>query len=292
MDLVVYLNENFIKAGDARISVYDHGFLYGDSVFETMRAYNKHVFKFEEHIQRLHNSLENIYMSLPIPPSTILKAIKLLLQYNQLSDAYIRVCISRGEGPLGLDISFCTNPSVLIIAESLHTYPANWYLNGISIAIVSYRKIPDVCLPSSIKSSNYMVNVLAKKEAQDMGAQEAIMLNIEGYVAEGTVTNIFFVKDKKLFTPALSSGILNGITRRVVIDLAEKRNIEVVETHISPDQIFSADECFLTNTSMEVMPVSACDNSKIADGKPGKITRILMKDYKHFVENEIYNEKG
>lgn len=291
MDLIVYLNDSFVKANEAKVSVYDHGFLYGDGVFETLRVYKKHVFKFEEHIQRLYNSLKQIYMDLPTPASTMLKAIKLLLQYNQLQDAYARITISRGEGPIGLDISLCPSSTLLIVTEPLHDYPANWHLQGISTVIVSHRKLPDICISSSIKSCNYLVNILAKKESQDKGAQEGIMLNMEGYIAEGTVSNIFIVKAKKLLTPALSSGILDGITRQTVIELAERRNMEVIEKHMLPAEIFSADECFLTNTSMEIMPVTFCDGTQIADGKPGKITRILMKDYKRLVDEEIAKEK-
>lgn len=284
MDLIVYLNGNFVKANEAKVSVYDHGFLYGDGVFETLRVYKKNVFKFEEHVQRLHNSLKQIYMELPIAPNMMFKAIRLLLQYNQLADAYVRVTVTRGEGPIGLDIALCPNPTLLIVTEPTHDYPRNWYLHGISVVIASHRKIPDACVSSSIKSCNYMVNTLAKKEAGDKGAQEGIMLNIEGYVTEGAVSNIFLVKSKKILTPALSSGILDGITRRTVIELAEHRGIEVLERHISPDEIFSADECFLTNTSMEIMPVVFCDGAQIADGKPGKTTRLLMKDYKKLIE--------
>lgn len=291
MDLIVYLNGNFVKAGEAKVSVYDHGFLYGDGVFETLRAYKRYVFKFEEHIQRLHNSLKQIYMELPIAPNIMLKAIKLLLQYNQLSDSYIRITVSRGEGPIGLDISLCPQPTLLIVTEPPHNYPQNWYLQGISVVIVSHRRVPDVCISSSIKSCNYMVNMLAKKESQDKGAQEGIMLNMEGYITEGTISNIFLVKDKKLLTPALSSGILDGITRRTVIELAENRNIEVIERHILPKEIFSSDECFLTNTSMEIMPITFCDGTQIGDGKPGKLTRLLMKDFKRCVEEEIAREK-
>lgn len=291
MDLIVYLNGNFVKANEAKVSIYDHGFLYGDGAFETLRAYKKHVFKFEQHIQRLYNSLRQLYMELPAAPNVMLKTIKLLLQYNQLTDAYIRITVTRGEGPIGLDISLCPQPTLYIVVEPLHDLPDNWYIQGISTVIVSQRKIPDFCIPSSIKSCNYLVNIMAKKEAQDKGAQEGIMLNVEGYVAECTISNIFLVKDRKLLAPALSSGILDGITRRNVIELAEGRKIEVIERHILPDEIFKANECFLTNTSMEIMPVTFCDGTKIADSKPGKITRILMKDYKKLVEDEIAKEK-
>jgi len=291
MDLIVYLNGNFVKAHEAKISVYDHGYLYGDGAFETLRAYDRHIFKFEEHMKRLYSSLQQIYIDLPAAPNAIFKAMKILLQYNQLSDAYIRITISRGEGPIGYDISLCPNPTLLIIAEPPHTYPPNWYLHGVSVVIVSQRKLPDTCLQSSVKSCNTLINCLARKEAQGKNAQEGIMLNIEGYVAEGTVSNIFIVKDKKILTPALSSGILNGITRQTVIELAEERNMEVVERHISPEEIFKADECFLTSTSMEVMPVTYCDGTQIADGRPGKISRVLMKDFKKYVENEAANER-
>lgn len=291
MDLIVYLNGNFVKVDEAKVSIYDHGFLYGDGVFETLRAYKRHVFKFEEHIQRLHNSLKQVQMELPIAPNMIHKAIKLLLQYNQLSDSYIRITVSRGEGPIGLDISLCPQPTVLIVTEPPHICPQNWYLQGISVVIVSHRRIPDVCIPSSIKSCNYMVNILAQNEARIKGAQEGIMLNMEGYITEGTISNIFLVKDRKLLTPALSSGIINGITRQVVIELAESRNIEVIEKHVLPKEIFISDECFITNTSMEIMPVTFCDGTQIGDGKPGKLTRLLMKDFKRYVEEQIAKER-
>jgi len=287
MDLIVYLNGNFVKAHEAKISVYDHSFLYGDGVFETMRAYGRCVFKFEDHVQRLYSSLKQLYMDMPIAPNMMLKAIKLLLQYNQLSDAYIRVMVSRGEGPIGLDVSLCPAPTLFIVAEQPHNYPTNWYQQGVSTIIVSHRHIPDVCLSTSIKSCNYLVNILARKEAQDKGAQEAIMLNMEGYITEGTVSNIFLYKDKKIFTPALSSGILDGITRKTVIEIAEHRGVEVIERHISPEEIFSAEECFITNTTMEILPVTFCDGTQIADGKPGRITKILMKDYKRIVEDAV-----
>lgn len=291
MDLIVYSNGNFVKANEAKVSIYDHGFLYGDGVFETLRAYRRCVLKFDEHVQRLYNSLKQIYMDLPIAPNLMLKAIKLLLQYNQLQDAYIRITVSRGEGPMGLDIALCPNPTVLIVAEPAHNYPSNWYQQGISTVIVSHRRVPDVCMSTSIKSCNYMVNILARKESKDKGAQEAIMLNMEGYITEGTVSNIFLIKDKKLLTPSLSSGIMEGITRRTVISLAEHRNMEVIERHVSPEEIFSADECFLSNTSMEVMPVTYCDGTQVADGKPGKITKLLMKDFKHVVDEEMARDK-
>lgn len=291
MDLIVYLNGNFVKANEARISVYDHGFLYGDGVFETLRAYKRCVFKFEEHVQRLYNSLKQIYLDMPLAPNMMLKAIKLLLQYNQLSDAYIRITVSRGEGPIGLDMSLCPSPTMLIITETTHAYPPNWYQQGISTVIVSQRKVPDVCMPSSIKSCNYLVNILARKETMEKGAQEALMLNMEGYITEGTVSNVFLIKDKKILTPSLSSGILEGVTRRSVIELAEQRGMEVIESHISPEEIFHADECFLTNTSMEVMPVTFCDGTQISDGKPGKITRLLMKDFKKLVDEAIARDR-
>jgi branched-chain amino acid aminotransferase len=230
-------------------------------------------------------------MDLPMAPNMILKAIKLLLQYNQLSDAYVRVMVSRGEGPIGLDISLCPNPTVFIVTEQPHNYPTNWYQHGVSTVIVSHRHVPDISFSSSVKSCNYLVNIMARKEAQSKGAQEAIMLNMEGYITEGSVSNIFLYEDKKILTPALTSGILDGITRKTVIEIAEQRGIEVVERHISPEEIFSAEECFITNTTMEILPVTFCDGTQIGDGKPGRITKVLSKDYKRIVEEAVESEK-
>lgn len=288
---MIFLNGNFVKTGAAKISVYDHGFLYGDGAFETLRVYKKHVFKFEEHIQRLYGSLKQIYMELSVAPQTILKAIKLLLQHNQLVDAYVRITITRGEGPIGTDISLCPQHTVLVVAEMAHTYPANWYSQGVSVIISRYRKIPDICIPASIKSCNYLSQVMARKEASDRKAQEGILLNLEGYVTEGISSNIFIVTRKKLLTPALSAGILDGITRRTVMELAEYRNIDVEERHIFPQEILAADECFLTNTSMEIMPVTFCDGTRIGKGQPGKMTRLLMKDYGKLVEQGVAKER-
>lgn len=291
MDLIVYLNGDFVKTGEAKVSIYDRGFLYGDSVFETIRAYNCHIFKFQEHIQRLYNSLKDIGMTMPVSPNMIYKAIKLLLQYNQIKDAYIRVTITRGEAPIGLNTSLCSQPTVLIVVEPLRGYPQQWYLNGISLVTVSQRKIPEFCIPSTLKSSNYLVNILAKKEALSKGAQDALLLNLEGYVAESTTSNIFLIKDKSLLTPALSSGILGGITRQTVLELAENRRMDITQRHILPEEIFRADECFLTSTIMEIMPVIYCDGTQINKGQPGKITRLLMKDYKKMVDRFIEQEK-
>ncbi len=291
MDLMIFLNGNFVRTGEAKISVYDHGFLYGDGAFETLRVYNKHVFKYEEHIQRLYHSLKQMYMDLSVAPRTIHKAIKLLLQYNQLSDAYVRITVTRGEGPIGTDVSLCPHHTVLVVAEMAHVYPPNWHGQGVSVIISKHRKIPDICIPANMKSCNYLSQVLARKEANDQQAQEAIMLNLEGYVTEGASSNIFIWAKKKLLTPALSSGILEGITRRTVIELAERKGINVEERHIIPKEIYGADECFLTNTSMEIMPVVFCDGTKIGNGKPGKVTRSLMKDYLKLVEEEIVKER-
>ena len=286
MDLIVYLNGNFVRANEAKISIYDHGFLYGEGVFETLRVYKGKVFRFQRHIQRLYDSLKQIHMDLPIGANIIHKTIGFLLHQNRLKDAYVRVTISRGEGPIGLDSSLCSQPTILIIAEPMKSYPSNFYSEGISLMISSHRKIPPDCISPTIKSSNYLMNILAKREAKDKGAQEAILLNIEGYLTEGTVSNLFIVKDRKIYTPALSSGILNGITREAVIELAEHRHSEVVQTHIDPHILMTADESFITNTTMEIMPVAYCDGTKIGDNVPGKITKALIKDYKKLIEKE------
>ncbi len=291
MDLIVYLNDSFVKANEAKISIYDHGFLYGEGVFETLRAYKGHVFKFQNHIQRMYHSLRQISMDLPSSPHIILKTIKLLLHHNQLTDARIRLTVTRGEGPIGLDYSLCPRPTVLMLAEPIGRYPTSWYLQGIAAVIVTQRRVPAACISPTIKSANYLVNILAKKEALDKGAQEGIMLNMEGYLTEGTTSNVFLVRGKTLFTPALSSGILGGITRETVIELAERRHLEVIQTHLLPRDILASDEAFLTNTTMEIMPLCYCDGTKIGHGQPGKITRLLMKDYKRLVEKAIQEEK-
>jgi len=287
MSMIVYLNNTFTKAEDAKISIYDRAFLYGDAAFEILRAYHHYIFKFQEHIERFHNSLKKLGIELPLSATVIFKAMRLLLEYNKLSDASIRISITRGESPITLDTSLCSPPTVLITSEFASGYPHQWYLNGISVIITTARRVPAVCIDSSIVSSNCLINILARREVQNRGAQEGIFLNIEGYISEGTESNIFLVKDNSLLTPAVSSGILNGITRQVVIELAESRGLDVIERHILPEEIFSADECFLTDTSMGIMPVIYCDGIRINDGHPGKITRFLMKDYKKLIEKKI-----
>ncbi|MHB8880629.1 MAG: aminotransferase class IV [Thermodesulfovibrionales bacterium] len=252
--MLIYLNDRLVGDEDARISVYDHGFLYGDGIYETMRAYEGVIFMLEEHLRRLRRSASLIRLSLP-PKEYIVHALKATLQANALSEAYIRITVSRGKGPIGLDPALCSSPTLVIIAEPFQGYPAAYYQKGVSLVVSSVLRNHVKAINPRIKSLNFLNNVLAKAEAKERGAYEAIMLNTEGYLTEGTVCNIFFVRDGMLCTPSVEAGILDGITRDIVIGLAAQAGMGVSEGLFLPADLFQAEEVFFTNTTAEVMPV-------------------------------------
>jgi branched-chain amino acid aminotransferase len=279
----IFLDGNFVEKGEAKISVFDHAFLYGDGVFEGIRVYNGRIFRLKEHLERLWSSAKAINLEIPMHKKEMEKALIKTILANKLNDdAYIRLIITRGCGDLGLDPRNCTEPpSVVIIVDQIKLYPEEFYEKGMEIVTVSTRRIRQDSLSPNIKSLNYLNNILAKMQAVKSGAAEAIMLNVEGYVVECTGDNMFIVKNDVLYTPAGSEGALIGITRNAVIELAKnKLGIPVKEVRLSLYEVYTADECFLTGTAAEIIPVVAVDSRIIGDGKPGKITAKLIKEFK------------
>jgi len=278
--MLVYLNGHFVSREQALISVFDHGFLYGDGIYETMRAYGGAIFLLEKHLTRLKRSARAIALRLPASLDSIGDSLNESLRVNKLQDAYVRLHISRGPGEIGLDPSLCSAPTIVIVAKPFHDYPSAYYDRGVSVEIVRTRRNHPLALPPAIKGTNFLNNILAKIEAIKAGAFEGIMLNWEGYVAEGTISNIFMVRKGALHTPSLSSGILEGVTRDLVLHLAKKMKIPVRESRIAPKDLRAADECFITNTTMEIMPVTRINKKHVGAGRPGPITMELREAYK------------
>ena len=277
----IYLNGKLVDKKDAKISVYDHGFLYGDGVFEGIRSYGSLVFKLKEHIDRLFESAHSIMLKIPLSKKEMTQAVVKTLKANNLKDAYIRLITSRGEGDLGLDPRKCKgNETVVIIADKIALYPKKLYDKGMEI--VTVPTIRNICeaLNPQIKSLNYLNNILAKIEAINAGVQEALMLDHLGYVAECTGDNIFVVKKGELYTPPQCMGSLRGITRDAVLSIAKKNKIPTHEHVLTRHELFISDECFLTGTAAEIVPVVKVDGRVIGDANPGKTTKIIMKEFK------------
>jgi branched-chain amino acid aminotransferase len=279
MEPKVYINGKLYPKEEAKVSVFDHGLLYGDGVFEGIRCYNGNIFKLEEHIDRLYDSAEAISLQIQLGRDQLKDAIVSTLKANNLKDSYIRLVVTRGVGKLGLDPFNCETPQLVIITDTIQLYPKELYEKGLDAIIVQTIRNHSKALNPTIKSMNYLNNILAKIECLRAGAAEGIMLNTDGYVAECTGDNIFIVKDNEIFTPPVSAGILIGITRNVVIELAKEASITVKEEQLTEDDLYNADECFLTGTAAEIIPVANIDGRKIATGKPGKITLSLLKKY-------------
>jgi branched-chain amino acid aminotransferase len=276
----VYINGKLFDKADAKISVYDHGLLYGDGIFEGIRIYEGKVFRLRQHIDRLYESARAIRLEIPMSREQMLDAVNSTVQANAaLSPGYIRLVVTRGVGYLGLDPRKSGNPQVIIIVESITLYPPELYENGLSIVTVSTIRNHPAALNPRIKSLNYLNNILAQIEAVDAGCFEALMLNHKGEVAECTGDNIFLVKHGVLKTPPLDACILEGITRNAVMDLARAAKIAVQETALTRHDVYTADECFLTGTAAEVVPVVKCDGRQIGSGKPGPITRQLRERF-------------
>lgn len=275
MSLKVYIDGQLLDKEQARISVYDHGLLYGDGVFEGIRVYNQRVFLLEEHIDRLYESALAIRLEVPLGKAAMVKAVEDTVAANRITDGYVRLVVTRGAGYLGLDIRKTTHPQVIVIADTITLYPEEFYRNGLAIITASTLRNHPGALSPRIKSLNYLNNILAKIEATDAGCQEALMLNHKGEVAECTGDNIFIVKKGVLKTPGTEAGILEGITRNAVIRLAREARVPVQETPLLRHDIFAADECFLTGTAAEVIPVVKLDGRQIGDGKPGPMTQDL-----------------
>jgi branched-chain amino acid aminotransferase len=277
----IYINGQLVEREKALISVFDHGVLYGDGVFEGIRAYNGRVFKLREHLDRLWNSARAIMLTVPMSKKALEEAVLFTLRANRLRDAYVRLVVTRGEGDLGLDPRRCAKPTVFIIADKIALYPPEFYEKGLSVVTSAIRRnIPEAINPC-IKSLNYLNNVLAKAEAARQNAPEAILLNREGYVAECTGDNIFVLKENTLITPPTSIGALEGITRNIVMDIAKnKLKLLVREEMFTPYHVYVGDEVFLTGTAAEVVPVVEVDGRVIGDGKPGKTTLRLIKEFR------------
>ena len=285
--MLVYVNGHFLPREEAHVSVFDHGFLYGDGIYETLRAYQGKIFLLSKHLSRLKQSAEAISLSLPLPLEKIGDALKESLTVNKLSEAYLRIQISRGPGEIGLDPALCPAPTMVIAAKPFKDYPREHYEKGVAVSVVNTRRNHPQALSPAVKSTNFLNNILAKIESLKAGAYEGIMLNWEGLVAEGTISNIFIVKKGVLMTPGLESGILEGVTRDLVIHLAHKAGIPVEESAIKPRDLLKAEECFITNTTVEVMPVTTIDGTAVGDGRPGAVTRRLMEAYKEEVLRHV-----
>ena len=283
----VYVNGKLVDKKDAKVTVFDHGFLYGDGVFEGIRSYNGMVFKLNEHIDRLFESARSIMLEVPLSKKQMSDEIIRTLKANRLKDAYIRVVVSRGEGDLGLDPRKCRgNESVIIITDKIALYPEELYEKGMKIiSVPTIRNIPEAVNPQ-IKSLNYLNNILAKIEAINAGYQEAIMLDHLGYITECTGDNIFAVKKGGIYTPPQCMGSLRGITRDTVLDIAKKFNIPAHEHVITRHELYISEECFLTGTAAEIVPVVNVDGRVIGDGKPGNITKFIRNEFKKLTRKE------
>jgi branched-chain amino acid aminotransferase len=275
----IYVDGKFFDEKKATVSVFDHGLLYGDGVFEGIRAYNGRVFKLLEHIDRLFCSAKAILLTLPMSHREIMDAVVETCRRNRIRDGYIRLVVTRGVGGLGLNPNRCKRPSVIVIADRIQLYPVEYYERGLDIITVPTVRNLHSALNPAIKSLNYLNNILAKIEANNAGCEEAIMLNAEGFVAECTGDNLFIVKGKQLLTPPLYAGALYGITRGVVIELAGQEGLAVSETNLTRYDLFNADECFLTGTGAEVIPVVKIDGRQIGTGQPGPVTQSLVAKY-------------
>lgn len=283
MALQIYISGKFYDKEDAKVSVYDHGLLYGDGVFEGMRSYSGKVFRMKEHIDRLYESANAICLSIPLSKSDMEAAVYETLTKNGLIDAYIRLVVTRGAGSLGLDPNQTSNPQVIIIADSIKLYPAEFYDKGLKIITASTIRNHPAAFSPRVKSLNYLNNIMAKLEGLRAGCIEAVMLNHKGEVAECTGDNIFIVKHGVLMTPPKDAGILEGITRNAILELAKSLNITAFEQSMTRHDLYVADECFLTGSAAEVIPVVDIDGRSIRDGKVGPITEKLIAAFKELV---------
>ena len=284
MSRQIYISGKFFPQEDAKISVFDHGLLYGDGVFEGLRSYRGKVFRLDEHVRRLYESAKAIWLEIPMSPDEMCDAVNEAVRVNKIDDGYIRLVVTRGAGTLGLDPNRCSNPQVIIIADAISLYPKELYEKGLEIVTVSVQRNHPAALSPRIKSLNYLNNILAKIEGIQAGCIEALMLNHKGEVAECTGDNVFLVRQGVLQTPPLEAGILEGVTRDAVIEVAKEAGIEVREMPLTKHDVYIADECFLTGTAAEIIPVVRVDSRVIGTGKPGPMTRDLEKRFKKLTQ--------
>src|SRR5688500_1284073 len=281
----IYIDGQYFDEQNAKISVFDHGLLYGDGIFEGIRAYNGRVFKLREHIDRLFYSAKAILLTIPLSHAEMMEAVVETCRRNKIRDGYIRLVVTRGDGGLGLNPNRCKKPSVIIIADKIQLYPTEMYDRGLEIITVPTVRNLHSALNPAIKSLNYLNHILAKIEANNGGCEEAIMLNSEGYVSECTGDNVFIIKAVRMFNPPLYAVALYGLTRSVVIELAREAGLKVSEPNLTRYDIFNADECFVTGTGAEVVPVVKVDGRVIGSGKPGPRTQELVKKYHALVQS-------
>jgi branched-chain amino acid aminotransferase len=285
--LTIYLDGKFLPETEAKVSVFDHGLLYGDGIFEGIRFYNGRVFRLEEHLDRLWDSARSICLEIPMTRAEMTEALLETIRRNDLREGYIRQIVTRGVGNLGLNPVQCKRPSVIIIATTISLYPKDVCEKGLTVVTCATRRTGSAALNPAVKSLNYLNNVMARIEANLAGADEALMLNEAGNVAECTADNVFIIKRGQIFTPPISAGALRGITRSVVFDIAAELGLKISEIDITRHDVFIADECFLTGTAAEVIPVVKADGRTIGSGKPGSITLRMIQRF-----HEMANETG
>lgn len=291
-EAMIYIDGKFYTQADAKISVFDHGLLYGDGIFEGIRFYNGRVFRLEEHLDRLWDSARSICLEIPMSKREMTEALLETIRQNDLRDGYIRQIVTRGVGNLGLNPAQCERPSVIIIATTIVLYPESLYQKGLTVVTVPTRRTNPGALNPAVKSLNYLNNVMARIEANLAGADEALMLNDQGNVAECTADNVFVIKRGQVFTPPITAGALRGITRSVVFEIAAELGIKITETDITRHDVFIADECFLTGTAAEVIPVIKADGRPIGTGKPGPISARMIARFRELTREsgtEIYS---
>ncbi len=273
----IYLNDRFVDRQDAVVSVFDHGFLYGDGVYESLRAYGGKFLLLSQHLHRLARSADAIGLALPLTERDWPALLHDCLAHNRLADAMVRITVSRGPGDIGLDPALCPKPTLVITARPFRPYPEQLFDEGVSLAIVRTRRTANDAIPSHVKSLNFLNNILAKREASAAGAFDALMLNVDGHLTECTTSNLFFVEGNRLCTPSLDCGLLEGVTRGLVLSLACEQGLAVEEDRYPAARLAAAAECFLTNTSMEIMPVTTLDGAPVGTGRPGPLTQRLRR---------------
>jgi len=284
---LIYINGSLVPRSEAKVSVFDRGYLYGDGVFEGIRGYNGRIFRLDQHLERLYRGAKAIWLEISLTPEELKDAICETVRRNGLKDCYVRVVVSRGEGDLGLNPLNCRGPAtVVVIASHIALYPAEVYEQGLELVTCATRRNAPDALNPEIKSLNYLNNILAKIEVVRAGAHEGLMLNGTGHVAEATGDNVFIARGGFLKTPPANAGILEGITRQVVIELADEMGLPLREDMLTLYEVYTADECFLTGTAAEIVPVARCDGRVIGDGKPGPVTKRLMERFKEVTVTE------
>ncbi len=282
----IYIDGEFHPRDAAKVSVFDHGLLYGDGVFEGIRVYNRRIFRLEAHLERLYASAQALALTIPLSLSDMLAAVRETVRRNSKDEGYIRLVVTRGAGDLGIDPRSCPTPSVIIIVTDIRVYPRELYTDGIKVITSATRQVSHEAFDPRVKSLNYLKNILAKIDAQRAGAHEAIMLNSAGYVAECSDDNLFVVRAGRLLTPSPQDGALEGITRGALLELAAEAGIAAAEGRLTRYDVFTAEECFVSGTGAEIMPVTEVDGRRIANGRPGVVTQQLTKAFQALVRTE------